>query len=137
CGEGDAPDNGALFAMQQMAARVPLAQLHFAVLALGDDSYAHHCAFGRALDAWLRECGAQALRPRLEMNRGDTGALAAWQALLMHLAGSSDAPDWSAPAFEPWRMTRRVCLNPGSQGEPLYEITLMPDAGQLPHWESG
>lgn len=137
CGEGDAPDNGALFAMQQMATRVPLTQLHFAVLALGDDSYVQHCAFGRMLDAWLRECGAQALRPRLEMNRGDTGVLGEWQALLTHLAGSSDAPDWRAPAFEDWRMTQRVCLNPGSQGEPLYEIALVPVTGPLPHWESG
>ena len=123
--------------MQQMATRVPLAQLHFAVLALGDDSYAHHCAFGRALDGWLRECGAQALRPCIEVNRGDAAALGAWQALLTHQAGSSDAPDWSAPAFETWRLVRRVCLNPGSQGEPLYEISLLPVDGALPDWESG
>ncbi|HWV18338.1 MAG TPA: sulfite reductase subunit alpha [Rhodocyclaceae bacterium] len=137
CGEGDAPDNGALFAMQQMTKRVALAQLHFAVLALGDDSYAQHCAFGRALDHWLRECGAQALRPCIEVNRGDSNALGEWQALLTHQAGSSDAPDWHAPAFETWRLVARACLNPGSQGEPLYEVSLLPMEGALPHWESG
>src|SRR5690606_19144315 len=129
CGEGDAPDNGAVFAMQQMTKRVALAQLHFAVLALGDDSYTQHCAFGRALDNWLRECGAQALRPCIEVNRGDVNALGEWQALLTHQAGSSDAPDWRAPAFETWRLVARACLNPGSQGEPLYEISLLPMEG--------
>lgn len=137
CGEGDAPDNGAVFAMQQMAKRIPLAQLHFAVLALGDDSYTQHCAFGHALDNWLRECGAQALRPCIDVNRGDISALGEWQALLTHQAGSSDAPDWCAPAFETWRLVGRMCLNPGSQGEPLYEVSLLPVAGSLPHWASG
>lgn len=137
CGEGDAPDNGARFAMQHMATRVPLAQLHFAVLALGDDSYAHHCAFGHALDRWLRECGAQPLGSCIEVNRGDAGALGEWRALLTHQAGSSDAPDWSAPAFDTWRLTQRTCLNRGSQGAPLYEISLLPVDGELPHWASG
>ena len=90
CGEGDAPDSGALFAMQQMTRDLNLSQLHFAVLALGDDSYAHHCAFGRALDRWLLACGAQPMQPRIDMNCGEAHALAGWQALLTHLAGSSD-----------------------------------------------
>ena len=137
CGEGDAPDNGALFSSQNMISALPLSQLHFAVLALGDDSYAHHCAFGRALDGWLRNCGARAIQPCIEINRGDETALAAWQALLTHLAGSSDAPDWTAPDFDTWRLVSRECLNPDSQGAPLYDITLLPSRGELPHWESG
>lgn len=137
CGEGDAPDNGALFSSQHMVGATPLPQLHFAVLALGDDSYAHHCAFGRALDDWLSNCGARAIQPCIEMNRGDVMALTAWQGLLTHLAGSSDAPDWTAPDFDEWRLIHRKCLNLGSQGEPLYEIALLPTRGELPHWESG
>lgn len=137
CGEGDVPDNGALFAAQQMAQRMSLSGLHYAVLALGDDSYAHHCAFGRALDAWLHDCGAQAMAPRIEMNRGNAEALTAWQAVLTHLAGSSDAPDWTGPDFQTWQLVGRTCLNPGSQGAPLYEITLLPAAGALPDWASG
>lgn len=137
CGEGDAPDNAALFAERNMSAPLPLPQLHFAVLALGDDTYAHHCAFGRALDAWLGQGGAQAMHARIEMNRGDAEALMTWQALLTHLAGSSDAPDWTAPDFERWRLQARRHLNPGSQGEPLYEVELLPAQGVLPYWESG
>jgi sulfite reductase (NADPH) flavoprotein alpha-component len=53
------------------------------------------------------------------------------------LAGSSDAPDWTAPNFEEWRLVRRECLNPGSAGAPLYAIELLPVHGELPHWESG
>lgn len=136
-GEGDAPDNAALFAAQCMAQPMSLARLHCAVLALGDASYAHYCGFGRALERWLQACGAQSLQARIEMDRGDAAALAAWQGLLTHLAGSSDAPDWSAPPFEDWQLRRRLCLNPGSQGAPLYEIALVPVAGALPDWASG
>lgn len=137
CGEGDAPDNAALFAARHMVAPLPLTQLHFAVLALGDDTYTNYCAFGRALEAWLRHGDAQAMHERIEMNRGDIAALSTWQALLTHLAGSSDAPDWGAPAFETWRLQERKCLNPGSQGAPLYEVELLPVQHALPHWEAG
>lgn len=136
-GEGDAPDNAALFAAQCMAQTLPLRQLHYALLALGDASYVHYCGFGRALEHWLQACDAQALQPRIEVDRDDAAAIEAWQGLLTQLAGSSDAPDWSAPPFEDWQLQRRLCLNPGSQGAPLYEIALVPAAGALPDWASG
>jgi sulfite reductase (NADPH) flavoprotein alpha-component len=136
-GEGDAPDGGALFATHQMARTVSLPRLHCAVLALGDATYAQYCGFGRALDAWLNECGAQPLAGRIDVDRGDSAALDQWRRLLQHLAGSSDAPDWTAPAFESWRLHARTLLNPGSAGAPLYAVDLQPATGALPHWESG
>lgn len=136
-GEGDAPDNAALFATHVMTQSPSLAGVHFAILALGDASYAHYCGFGRALDRWLLSCGALSLSARIEMDRGDREALRAWQALLSHLAGSSDAPDWTAPEFETWRLAARRLLNAGSRGAPLYEIELQPALAALPTWESG
>src|SRR5690606_28839685 len=67
-GEGNAPDNAAAFAQRVMGgaqrvmgAPLPLGHLHYAVLALGDSSYANFCGFGRELDRWLRAQGAQPL----------------------------------------------------------------------------
>lgn len=136
-GEGDAPDSAARFAGATMAGSPDLAHLHYGVLALGDSSYAHYCGFGRALDGWLRARGAVPLFERIDVDRGAPAALAEWQHHLSRLAGTSDAPDWEAPAYGAWRIAGRELLNPGSAGAPLYRITLLPRDGALPAWEAG
>lgn len=135
-GEGDAPDTAAAFSSRVMARSLPLPQLHYAVLALGDSSYQQFCGFGRALDQWLQAQGASALFPRIEVDRSAGPALAEWRHQLSHLAGTSDAPDWSAPAFAPWRLAERRLLNPGSAGAPLYHLELAPLDGAA-DWCSG
>ncbi len=136
-GEGDAPDAAAGFAGRLMTTSLPLPQLHYAVLALGDSAYAHFCGFGRALDQWLQEQGAQSLFARVEVNRSSDQAIGQWRQQLSHLAGTSDAPDWSAPSFDEWRLSERVQLNVGSAGAPVYHLELEPVSGVLPEWQSG
>jgi sulfite reductase (NADPH) flavoprotein alpha-component len=136
-GEGDAPDNAARFAGRLMAAQHDLSHLHYAVLALGDSSYANYCGFGRTLDAWLARQGASPLFERIDVDRGSSAALAEWQHHVGRLAGTVDAPDWAAPAYGEWRIAERVLLNPGSAGSPLYRLALVPLDGPLPAWEAG
>jgi len=138
-GEGDPPDAAARFAQRLMArSDLALGQLHYAVLALGDSAYSSFCGFGRALDAWLAARGAQALFPRVEVDRSAPPAVAAWRQQLSHLAGTSDAPDWDAPEFGEWRLAERRKLNPGSAGAPIYHLEFEPmDGVALPAWQSG
>ncbi len=136
-GEGDAPDSGARFSGITMAAAPDLAHLHYAVLALGDSTYTNYCGFGRALDGWLAARGATALFDRIDVDRGAAAALAEWQHQVGRLAGTSDAPDWEAPAYGDWRIASRSLANPGSAGAPLYRIALVSVDGALPGWEAG
>ncbi|QKY04784.1 oxidoreductase [Janthinobacterium lividum] len=136
-GEGDAPDNAAAFMGRLMTGELALPQLHYAVLALGDRSYGHYCGFGRALDAWLAAQGGSRLFERIEVDRSASAAIEQWFQHLSHLAGTSDAPDWSAPAFSDWRLTQRRHLNPGSAGGAIYHVELAPVTGSLPEWQSG
>ena len=136
-GEGDAPDAAAAFAGRLMTRQLPLPRLHYAMLALGDSAYTHYCGFGRALDQWLQEQGGQSLFPRIEVNRSAAEAIAQWRQQLSHVAGTSDAPDWSAPAFDNWRLVERVQLNPGSAGAPVYHLELAPQDGAPADWQSG
>ena len=136
-GEGDAPDNAAAFMGRLMTGELALPQLHYAVLALGDRSYGQFCGFGRALDAWLATQGASRLFERIEVDRSASAAIEQWFQHLSHLAGTSDAPDWSAPAFGDWRLTGRQLLNPGSAGGAIYHVELAPVSGSLPDWQSG
>jgi sulfite reductase (NADPH) flavoprotein alpha-component len=136
-GEGDCPDAAARFAGVTMAGSPDLSRLHYAVLALGDSSYTHYCGFGRTLDAWLASRGATPLFARIDVDRGNAGAIGSWRHQLSHLAGTSDLPDWEAPAYGQWRIVERSLLNGGSAGAPLYRIALVPAEGALPGWEAG
>jgi sulfite reductase (NADPH) flavoprotein alpha-component len=136
-GEGDAPDSAARFARMLAADGVPLEQLHFGVLALGDSTYTHYCGFGRALEQALLARGAQPLFTRIDVDRGSGAAIEQWQHHLSRLAGTSDAPDWSGPAYTSWRIAARTLLNPGSAGAPVYRIRLAQADGALLSWEAG
>ena len=140
-GEGDPPDAAATFVRRVMEAGSPLALggLHCGVLALGDSSYRNFCGYGRTLDRWLQQRGAQPLFERIDVDQGDLAALLKWQHEVARIAGTSDLPDWQAASpFEPWRLAARQHLNPGSLGGPCFHIELDPPAGSdLSDWQSG
>ncbi|MCW5604218.1 MAG: flavodoxin domain-containing protein [Burkholderiales bacterium] len=138
-GEGDPPDGAATFAhdVMETADAPDLRDLHFGVLALGDRNYDHFCGFGRSLDEWLLHCGARPLFERIDADKTDASALTQWHRRIGHVAGTLDLPDWEAPVFEPWQLAARRHLNPGSSGEPVFHLELIPPPGAAPHWEAG
>ncbi|TVP89722.1 MAG: oxidoreductase [Pseudomonadaceae bacterium] len=145
CREGDAPDNARRFVDEVMRAEASLAELPYLLLALGDRHYAHFCAFGRQLDAWLQGAGASALAPCIEVDGADPLALCNWQHRLADIA-QIDGPDTSkSVSWGYWRLQQRRLLNPGSVGAPVVEVTFEPVTGAgdsshrlaLPEWQAG
>ncbi len=135
-GEGDAPDTASSFVHQMSSNEQPFAGLKYAVLALGDRSYANFCGFGRQLDNWLRHQGASALFDAVQVDNGDPAALRHWQHQLGTLTNRPDLPDWEAPRYDRWRLASRTQLNHGSAGDPCFHIELEP-AGHVPSWTAG
>lgn len=136
-GEGDAPDHAVGFVRRVMGASASLSTLRYGLLALGDRDYAKFCAFGHALDGWLRHQGALPLFDMVEVDNGDTGALRHWQHHLGQIAGHIHLPDWSAPDYQEWVLADRRHLNPGSPGAPIFHLRLTVPAGGKSHWQAG
>jgi sulfite reductase (NADPH) flavoprotein alpha-component len=137
CGEGDPPDNAVAFARRLLGADLALSGLHYGVLALGDRSYANFCAFGRTLDGWLQQRGAQRLFERVDVDNGNPDALQTWHRELGRVAQAEGLADWQAGRFEDWRLVERRRLNTGSAGGAVYHLALEPTRSPLPSWEAG
>lgn len=136
-GEGDPPDNAALFAGKAMRQTPMLSHLHYGLLMLGDRGYKHFCGFGRTLQGWLQSCAAQPLFDTIAVSNGDAAALHDWQHQLNRIAGTSDLPDWQGPPYRPWLLAARRHLNPGSAGGPVFHIELETTDGETTQWEAG
>lgn len=135
-GEGDMPDGAAGFVRRVMPKPVTLSGLHYGVLALGDRSYTSYCAFGHALDVWLRGQGAVPLFDLVEVDDGDEGALLHWQSNLRMIGGGTEVPDWAPPSYGSWRLAERRLLNAGSPGGPAFHLVFQP-VESMPTWRAG
>ncbi len=78
CYDGDPPDMAEEFCREHMGKPVPLPQLRYGMLALGDSYYDEFCGFGRRLQQWLHASGAQTLFESIEMDDEDEAAARRW-----------------------------------------------------------
>ncbi|MGM9516625.1 flavodoxin domain-containing protein [Roseateles sp. DB2] len=148
-GEGDAPDSALPFVRHCMQAEAPLPLhgLQMAVLALGDRRYRAFCAFGLAVEQSLRQQGAVPLFEALKVDCGDARVIDQWWRQLgdvlqrpLSEASIQDREPDAAPVSTRWILQQRRCLNPGSQGAPLYLLRFapLPAAGQVAAtWQAG
>ncbi|MBO9537430.1 sulfite reductase flavoprotein subunit alpha [Herbaspirillum sp.] len=148
-GEGEAPDSARAFERRlRLATGESLAHVEYALLALGDRNYVKFCGFGHTLDHWLRNRGAKALFPLLEVDRMDGATLRQWERMLAGngilspaavAAATASAPSIAQPhpGWQAWSLSKRLQLNPGSQGEPIFHIELQ--RGDTAHdaWQPG
>lgn len=136
-GEGDAPDVALPF-LQTLEQPLEITASHeYALLALGDRTYTHYCAFGERVAQWLDASGARAMRPWIAVDNLDPAALEHWQLVLRQL-GAQDASLMKATRapFRYGHLIQRTLLNPGSLGGEAHRISLRTE-GEMPNWQAG
>ena len=156
-GEGDPPDSALVFALQLEGAQGPkLAGLKYAVLALGDRTYAKFCGFGKLLDERLAELGATRLFDRIEADNAVDGPFATfreklWPELLKEVPPAGAMPSIAAPAEDidearksPWSRERpfaatlrRKDVLTGSGSDKEVRHIVLSLAGSDLHYEPG
>lgn len=136
-GEGDPPDTARGFARRVMRKRLPLAHIDFGVFALGDRQYPDFCAFGKQVDAWLAESGAQRLFPLIMQDGSDNKAFAAWRRELTRLGAADRVAEPAQAAFRACTLVSRTTLNPGSSHAAAFSLRLEPVEGEALVWEAG
>ncbi len=83
-GDGDPPDDAEALYDYLFSDRAPqLSQLSFAVLALGDSSYAQFCETGRELDQRLEELGGTRLIDRVDCDLDFEAPAADWSRIVV------------------------------------------------------
>lgn len=86
-GEGEMPDNAALFWEALSATTAPrLEQLNYGVLALGDTSYDEFCQAGKLIDIRLEQLGAKRMLDRVDCDIDYEDPAAGWMSQIMPLA---------------------------------------------------
>ncbi|MFT9383130.1 MAG: bifunctional nitrate reductase/sulfite reductase flavoprotein subunit alpha [Acetobacter orientalis] len=105
-GDGDPPDNAAPFWDTLKQYNTPLSAFRYAVLALGDSTYASFCGFGQALDKRLNTLGATPLLTRIECEPDFEETVENWQPQFLNaLGGSATIKDTAPTPTEPAQTT--------------------------------
>ncbi len=136
-GEGEAPDTARGFAKKLLKSSFSLSQLQFAILGLGDKRYSDYCAFAAQIEQWLSANGATPMFARIDVDNGNEHSIHQWQQKISDLSGVANVTAWSAPEYENWTLQKRELLNDGSQGAPVYRVTLQPSKPGNTHWQAG
>lgn len=135
-GTGSAPDLAVGFSKQLMKHRADLAQLNYAVLALGSKEYPESfCQFGHAVDTWLARQGANPLFELIEVNNANPKEIQQWYEALAEVTASDVQQVEIKKQFETWTLSKRELLNPNSLGAPAFHLELQTTADVT--WQAG
>ncbi|SNR86244.1 sulfite reductase (NADPH) flavoprotein alpha-component [Methylobacillus rhizosphaerae] len=106
-GDGDPPEPVTAFYNSLMSSSLPLEDMRYAVLALGDSSYEHFCVTGINIDEKLKQSGARSWLDRQECDTDFQKTADSWLADLVSRLPAIDSHD-NAPAVVVAPETREI-----------------------------
>lgn len=118
-GDGEAPDNAHSFFKQLQKYTAPL-DTQYVLLALGDSTYPHFCAFGKQLAIQLERLKAQPLFPLHCLDRLNHNELTQWHKHLGQALSLAPLAIETTKQTHKIRLIQRESLNPNSASPQLY-----------------
>ena len=135
-GEGDAPDTARSFIKNVFSqSSLDLSHQSYAILALGDKRYANFCQFGQALNQYLQQHQAKAWFDMVFVDHLKQTDLNLWTRHLEQITQQQFTAVEPEQNWQQFILKSRVCLNTGSQGNPIYQIQL--SYAENLSWSSG
>ncbi|OTG76614.1 sulfite reductase subunit alpha [Acinetobacter sp. ANC 4169] len=135
-GEGDAPDTARLAIKTIFSdSSLDLSHQSYAILALGDKRYTHFCQFGQVINQYLQQHHAKALFDMVCVDHLKRADLNLWTQSLEQITKQQFTVVEPEQNWQPFILKNRVCLNTGSQGNPIYQIQL--SYAESTTWSSG
>ena len=124
-GEGDAPDTARMVVKNIFSdPALEISHQSYAILALGDKRYSNFCQFGQLLNQHLQQHQAQALFEMVCVDHLKQADVNLWTQHLEQLTQQQLTPVEPAQNWHCFILKNRLCLNRGSQGNPIYQIQL-------------
>ena len=122
-GQGQPPDKAHHF-LKNLAKTVTFKQpLSYAVLALGDSSYQHYCAFGHQLGKLFSDRGATPISTTVEVDKLDNQAINHWWHSITSSLGWEKTTIAQAP-FHQLTVNQQLCVNKGSLHRQAFHIAI-------------
>ena len=90
-GEGAPPETAVTFLNKMKQTQMLTSKVNFSILALGDRTYQHFCAFGHQLAHLLSSKGAKQITDVIEVDRGDKDAISNWWQQISHFIGKEQS----------------------------------------------
>ncbi|MEM9085033.1 MAG: NADPH cytochrome P450 oxidoreductase family protein [Pseudomonadota bacterium] len=140
-GVGEAPDGARDVEQALLSQALKLTHLEVFVLALGDRSYEHYCAFGQRLGDWARATGAKVSVVTVDNQAAED--LASWDDLMLE-NGLAALDEAGAEDFQEWHIVRCEEIAQGDNGPievsrpgPLFRVEMKPTKGAMPVFKVG
>ncbi|MEM6859018.1 MAG: NADPH cytochrome P450 oxidoreductase family protein [Pseudomonadota bacterium] len=140
-GVGEAPDGARSVEQQLLSERLNLPNLEVFILALGDRTYEHYCAFGQRIGDWAKGTGART--SVITVDDHDAADLSKWDDLMLE-NGLPALGEAGAEELQEWRIVGCEEIAQGdsspigvSRPGPLFRVEMRPEEGVVPAFEVG
>lgn len=140
-GVGEAPDGAREVEKSLLTQSLKLPHLQVFVLALGDRTYEHFCAFGVRLGEWARKTGAKV--DVVTVDNQSASDLSQWDNLML-ANGLPTLDEAVSEELQDWRVVGREEIAKGdtrpievSRPGPLFQVKLRPANGAMPLFKVG
>jgi len=122
-GQGQPPDKAHRFVKHLEKVKSFDNPIAYSVLALGDKSYQHYCAFGHQLTRLFEARGATPITELVEVDKMNESTINQWWHKVTDALGW-ESSDIEQEKYLPLELTNNHCINPSSESRQVFSLCI-------------